>query len=95
MGAYSFGHGTARNFNEAFKWSLWRPSDGLTDDLKPLTLRRTRLMAVPIRTDEDDDIMRWAAEEGKALELTIQPRTRRDLVPPSKEAGVWKTRQYP
>ena len=80
MLAYLSGRGTARDPQAAVKWSLWRPTQGLTDDLKSPTLRRTLLVGSPERPSRVEDKLRTAAQTGQPLVLGISPRESDDAL---------------
>lgn len=73
MLAYLSGRGTARDPDEAAKWSLWRPGGGITSDLKSPTLRRTQLSGAPERPAQVEEKLRFAAQMGEAMVLKISP----------------------
>lgn len=80
MLAYVSGRGTARDPQAAVKWSLWRPVNGLTDDLKSPTLRRTLLVGAPERPSLIEDKLRTAARTGQPIVLGISPRESNDAL---------------
>ncbi len=84
MLTYLFGRGTARNPAEADKWAVWRPDNGLTDDLKSPALDRTLLWGVPERPAKIQDRIRFAARTGEPLKLTVSPLSRGNARIPEK-----------
>ncbi len=81
MAAYNAGRGVQRDSRKAADWSPWQPRNGITDDLKSPTLRRTRLIGVNNRTEEEHEALRYAARTGDRIYLKVRALTKQDLVP--------------
>ena len=85
MKAYLDGRGVGENEAKATRLSLWRPRDGITDDLKNPTLSRTWLFGTCKRIEEEHRMLRYAAKMGDAVFLKPTAMRKIDAVPTFKQ----------